>query len=170
MCNVDVRHFCSIDLLGVYFIISIYMWSSKLSIEERQFWNSNVFLQHCTFFCRLSLSACLLQLLFQIFRDFLHLTLGLSWFPKSGPNGSISRADIPRTNIDPRNMSFQCWKVLNTVNLRVEVRSSKVDLILTFSSAKHTCSEISFWFWLSSMQIGSGLDFFTCQLFDYLKH
>ena len=26
-------------------------------------------------------------------------------FPKSGSNGSFSRADIPRTDIDPRNMS-----------------------------------------------------------------
>ena len=152
-------------LLDVCLTISIYMWSSKLSVEERQFWNSNVFLQHCTFFCRLSLSAYLLQLLFQIFRDFLHLTSGLSCFPKSGPNGSISRADIPRTDINPRNMSFQCWKVLSTVILYVEVRSSDTDLILTFSSAKQAGSDISFWFWLSFMQIGSGSDFFTCKLF-----
>ena len=117
------------------------------------------------FLLQLSLAACLLQLLFQISRDFLHLTSGLSCFPKSGPNGSISRADIPRTDINPRNMSFQCWKVLSTVNLCVVVRSSNTDLNLTFSSAKQAGSEISFWFWLSSMQIGSGSDFFTCKLF-----
>ena len=130
---------CEFDHLYLYVKFKIVRWSETIL-------KFKCLSATCTCFCRLSLSTCLLQLLFQIFRDFLHLTSGLSCFPKSGPNGSISRADIPRTDIDPRNMSFQCWKVLSTVNLRVEVRSSKVDLILTFSSAKHTGSKISFWF------------------------
>ena len=48
-------------------------------------------------------------------------------FPKSGSNGSFSGADIPRTDIDPRNMSSHT----ESPQYFVEVRSSWSDLTLS---------------------------------------
>ena len=42
---------------------------------------------------------------FPDFQGFLAFRAPNIGFPKSGSNDSISRADIPRTDIDPRNMS-----------------------------------------------------------------
>ena len=115
---------CAIWLLFVSAVLLLWVWSS-LFICEFQIvrWRETILKfkrlsATCTCFCRLSLSACLLQLLFQIFRNFLffvHLTSDLSWFSQFGPNGSFSRADIPRTDMVRRNMPFSVEISLSTI-------------------------------------------------------
>ena len=72
-------------------------------------------------------------------------------FPKSGSNGSFSRADIPRTDIDPRNMSSRtkvlCWGQIQLIGS---------DSVL--NSDPHTGSEFQFCFWLWLLQCRPDLD------------
>ena len=72
----------------------------------------------CTCFCRLSLSACLLQLLFQIFRDFLlyvHLTSYLPWFPNLVQTALFPELIFLVLTWIQGTCLLRCWLCLSTV-------------------------------------------------------
>ena len=105
----------------------IYMWISKF-VRWRE---SNLKFKRLSATLYLFLQAVVVSMsvavAFPDFSGFLAFRAPNIGFPKSGSNGSISRADIPRTDIDRRNMSSRT----ESPQYYVEVRSSWLDLTLS---------------------------------------
>ena len=96
----------------------IYMWISKFVRWRETNLKFKRLSATCTCFCRLSLSACLLQLLFQIFKDFLlfvHLTSALPWFPNLVQTALFPELIFLVLTWIQGTCLLRCWLCLSTV-------------------------------------------------------